>query len=172
MHWRWKRNIKQHQKRRTLWLHQCMATTPALKCAMQIKGSLLTMISALSTPLIIDTDLGSGHKWQQLIAVVAGMIQTTSFMDGWMDGWEASPYLLAQNTIFFFKQCETKLFCFKSFILIHILFCTVHYMSVYGCKCFFYVCVQFCHAKLMFAGCPLLKCLTECYFTILLLGVV
>lgn len=59
----------------------------------------------------------------------------------WMDGWEASPRLLAQNTIFFFIKCETKLFCFKSSILIHILFCTVHYMSVYGCKCFLYVCV-------------------------------
>lgn len=40
---------------------------------------------------------------------------------------------------FFSTQCETKWFCFKSSILIHILFCTVN-VCFYDCKCFFFLC--------------------------------
>lgn len=79
-----------------------------------------TMSSTLSTPLIMDMNLGFGHKWQRSNAAAPGQHpwrKTTSFTDGWMGGLFLS--------VGFFMQRETKWFCFKSFILIHILFCTV-----------------------------------------------
>lgn len=79
-----------------------------------------------------------------------------------------------------FMQCETKLFCFKSFILIHILFCNyvgfffLLYFFFNGCKCFLYfMCTVFIKKKrfLVFFGwiplAKMLNCLPECSFTCL-----
>lgn len=78
--------------------------------------------------------------------------KTQHGLNVWLSNCALSALLIwtmeASSALSFFMQCETKLFCFKSFILIHILFCRSCFFVLFlffpkAINAFFIWCVQF-----------------------------